>query len=235
MEVVTFGLVSGRRRSNRDDLKLHPVTKLEVSPNLQPVRRSLGPCLCILKEPMVVPEHRFILHALISEKALDVRLVARGHAPGLLDQGREADRLLTVNQVRKPDHHCPRRRQLHLSLPPRKAISASSRRMSSSPSLQHRGGISSHCPQIEISRPTVLPHTHGAASTVFSSERVSPQSAHRHGRAGPIFFLDWMLAIMATTPRGNRATHDTMGKLEPALPVRELALRRWDTVVVGAG
>ncbi len=40
---------------------------------------------------------------------------------------------------------------------------------------------------------------------------------------------------MAMTPRGNRATHDTMGKLEPTLPVRELALRRWDTVVVGAG
>src|SRR5208337_2440785 len=139
--------------------------------------------LCILKEPMVVPEHRFILHALISEKALDVRLVARSHAPGLLDQGREADRLLTINQVRKPDHHCPRRRQLHLSLPPRKAILASSRRMSSSPSLQHRGGIPSHCPQIEISRPPVLPHTHGAASTVSSSERVSPQSAHWHGRA----------------------------------------------------
>src|SRR5271157_2401613 len=138
---------------------------------------------------MVVPEHRLVLHPLVAENAPQEGLVARGHAAGLLDQGREADRLLSVNQVRKPDHHCPRRRHLHLSLPPRKAIPASSRRMSSSLSLQHRGGIPSHCPQIEISRPPVLPHTHGAASTVFSSERVSLQSAHWHRRAVRSSFL----------------------------------------------
>ena len=40
---------------------------------------------------------------------------------------------------------------------------------------------------------------------------------------------------MATTPRGNRATVDTLGVLEPTMPVRELALRRWDAIVVGAG
>src|SRR3974390_100571 len=44
-----------------------------------------------------------------------------------------------------------------------------------------------------------------------------------------------MLAIMATTPRGNRATVDTLGILDRAQPVRELGSRRWDAIVVGAG
>ena len=53
--------------------------------------------------------------------------------------------------------------------------------------------------------------------------------------SSPIFFLNRMLAIMATTPRGNRVTYDTMGKLILQGSVRDLATRRWDAVVVGAG
>ena len=40
---------------------------------------------------------------------------------------------------------------------------------------------------------------------------------------------------MATTPRGNRVSYDTMGKLELQGSVRDLAARRWDAIVVGAG
>jgi phytoene dehydrogenase-like protein len=40
---------------------------------------------------------------------------------------------------------------------------------------------------------------------------------------------------MATTPRGHRCAADTLGVLEPAIPVRELGSRRWDSIVVGAG
>src|SRR5262245_28373381 len=44
-----------------------------------------------------------------------------------------------------------------------------------------------------------------------------------------------MLANMATTPRGNKCTADTLGILEHALPIRELSSKRWDAIVVGAG
>jgi phytoene dehydrogenase-like protein len=40
---------------------------------------------------------------------------------------------------------------------------------------------------------------------------------------------------MTTTPRGNCCAADTLGILEPQTPVGELAARRWDAVVVGAG
>ena len=40
---------------------------------------------------------------------------------------------------------------------------------------------------------------------------------------------------MGTTPKGNRQTHDSMGKLVPTMPVRELSMRKWDSIVVGAG
>lgn len=40
---------------------------------------------------------------------------------------------------------------------------------------------------------------------------------------------------MATTPRGNRPTVETLGVLEPRSSFRELAARRWDSVIVGAG
>ena len=44
-----------------------------------------------------------------------------------------------------------------------------------------------------------------------------------------------MLATMATTPGGNRATVDSLGVLDQEQPVRELGSRRWDSIVVGAG
>lgn len=40
---------------------------------------------------------------------------------------------------------------------------------------------------------------------------------------------------MATTPGGRRRTLDTLGKMELETPIREVAARRWDAVVVGAG
>src|SRR3954465_14715159 len=40
---------------------------------------------------------------------------------------------------------------------------------------------------------------------------------------------------MATTPKGNRRTADTLGFLEPSGSFRELASRAWDAVIVGAG
>src|SRR3954451_6615615 len=40
---------------------------------------------------------------------------------------------------------------------------------------------------------------------------------------------------MATTPKGNKRTADTLGFLEPDGSFRELASRTWDSVIVGAG
>ncbi len=40
---------------------------------------------------------------------------------------------------------------------------------------------------------------------------------------------------MAGTPVGSRGTRDTLGKLPLEAPLRELAARRWDSIVVGAG
>ncbi len=40
---------------------------------------------------------------------------------------------------------------------------------------------------------------------------------------------------MTTTPGGNRPTAATLGKLAPDVPVKTLASKRWDAIVVGAG
>jgi len=40
---------------------------------------------------------------------------------------------------------------------------------------------------------------------------------------------------MATTPGGHRRAIETLGRMELAAPVRELAGRRWDVIVVGGG
>ena len=50
-----------------------------------------------------------------------------------------------------------------------------------------------------------------------------------------ISFAARNLAVMATTPKGNRRTADTLGFLEPNGSFRELASRTWDAVIVGAG
>jgi phytoene dehydrogenase-like protein len=43
------------------------------------------------------------------------------------------------------------------------------------------------------------------------------------------------LKNMMTTPGGHRPTALTLGVLEPQRPIRELAARRWDAVIIGAG
>jgi phytoene dehydrogenase-like protein len=40
---------------------------------------------------------------------------------------------------------------------------------------------------------------------------------------------------MATTARGHLRAEETLGILEPAVPIRDLISRRWDAIVVGAG
>ncbi|MDG3003745.1 phytoene desaturase family protein [Paludisphaera mucosa] len=40
---------------------------------------------------------------------------------------------------------------------------------------------------------------------------------------------------MATTPGGRRTTLETLGKMEIETPIREIAGKRWDVIVVGAG
>ena len=40
---------------------------------------------------------------------------------------------------------------------------------------------------------------------------------------------------MATTPGGHRRTFESLGRMELTTPIKELASRRWDAIVVGGG
>jgi phytoene dehydrogenase-like protein len=50
-----------------------------------------------------------------------------------------------------------------------------------------------------------------------------------------ISFLERILATMVMTPRGNRTAASTLGVLDLTMPLRTLASRNWDSVIVGAG
>ncbi len=72
--------------------------------DVQPVCLALDPRIGLLEERAVVPEGRLDLRALVAEETLQIGLIRLGHAARFLDECREADRLLTVDQVRELDH-----------------------------------------------------------------------------------------------------------------------------------
>src|SRR5262249_2544699 len=103
-EVVTVADVLVGRGADRQEIELHAVAQIIPAADLDAIRHALDPGLRLLEEPVVGPEGCLEGHALVAEQALGVRLVRLGHALRLLDEGREARRLLAVDEIRQLDH-----------------------------------------------------------------------------------------------------------------------------------